>query len=280
MAIIRDPNPDGIVVYDETSVGADIRRFPGFDLGLIKGGIAPTVVFTLDATAEDEGVFVDETKKARGEVTGTFTAIPLADAQYDALYIMCHRKITGAEIDIDTAGVDGGSLVATWEYPSAVDSEDNPSTWSDLIEEDNSATAAGKGLDSGTGKKTVKFVPPTDWKEAVINGQKGYWIKFMVGTAGYTTAPIIDTIDVVVSNPGVWMDITSKVNDDCNVYPNSEIVAGSYVDQASPGIPVDSGVALPVGDLVCHNLVIKNLGNTNLIKILVKGFTGSLNNYT
>ena len=260
--------PDGMVVYDETSVGSDIRRFPGFDLGLLADGHQPDKVLTLNATAEDEGVFVDVTPEARGDDTSYFTAIPLADAQYDALYVMFLKKFTGLEIDIQTAGVESG-LAATWEYPSAVDSEDIPSTWSDLIDEDNTVN-----LTAGTGKYTLKVVRPSDWKESVIEGVKGYWVKFMVGTAGYSTAPILDVIKVVTSIPGQWMDITSKVDDACNVYVNSKIEAGSYVDQASPGIPVESGVALPVADLVVHNFVIKNLANTKLLKMLVKGYVG------
>jgi hypothetical protein len=271
-------NDDVYKLYDLTSAGADLKEYVAYDLGARAGYHDPVAVFTLNATAEDTGVFEDVTATAIADTT-KFTAIPLDDAQYDALYIGSNFKPTGARINIGVAGVDAGTLVATWEYPSASDDNDMPSTWADLNEEDNTASASGKALDAGTSTYTVEFEVPTDWKKTLISTvdstlkkqqYKMYWFKLMVGTAGYSTAPTIERIQLVKPIKSEKLKVVTA-SSTANLYMNTTNTAGSESEQDAYPILATTIYEIELG---VHNFTVKDLGNTETIEIYAKGYAG------
>jgi hypothetical protein len=253
------------------------RNYISFDLGKLVGGKEPTAVFTLNTDGvEDEGTFTDQTDNARSLSGSTFDGIRLADVQYDALYVCFPEKFTGLDIDIDVAGVDAGTLVATWEYVQEAHTDGQPKTWTDLNEDDGSASAAGKGLDSGTGEKSVKWIIPSDWVKAKMRVNKdegfveGYWVKFMVGTAGYSTAPELESISVIRPKPATAISVLLADND-YDLHLNSEPTAGSLTEKDA--IPIYTGQGMKKfvhktdnDEGKIDNFIIKNFsGNTVII---------------
>ena len=281
----RKVYPDAYYVYELVGSGAgagdDIKEYVDYDLGIYYGYKDPTFVYTLNATAEDVGVWADVTTEATSAASSAFTAIPLADAQYDAMYIGTRFKPTGYRIDIGVAGVDGGTLVATWEYPNAISDVDKITTWVDLNEEDNTASAAGKGLDAGTSTYTVEFEVPTDIVEGLISitdsvlkqpTSEMYWVKFMVGTAGYSTAPTIERIQAVRPLPATSLTILESVDDDCDLHLNTTNTAGSETEKTN--LPITQFQETDLLDFYVHNFTIKSLANTKIIKIWVEAIAG------
>jgi hypothetical protein len=278
--------PDAYYLYEITGSGGgggdDNKEYVDYDLGVYRGYVDPTYVYTLaGATAEDVGTWLDVTADAISAASSAFTAIPLADVQYDAFYIGAPFKFTGCSIDMGVAGVDAGTLVATWEYPNTISDVDLVTAWQDLNEEDNTATAAGKGLDAGTSTYTVEFEVPTDWVESLISltdsvlnkpTSKMYWIKFMVGTAGYSTAPTIERIRLVRPLPATSLTILESLDDDCDLYLNTTNTAGTETEKTN--IPMTLQLQSQADDFYTHNFTVKNLANTKIIKIWVEAHTG------
>ncbi len=209
-----------------TSGDPDKKEYPAYDLGIYRGYIDPKLIYNLasDGT-EDGGTWTDYTTEGISAASSAFTAIRLADVEFDAMYVGAPFKFTGMSVDMGVAGVDGGTLAATWEYPNAVTDLFEPSAWYDLNEEDNTASAADKGLDAGTSTYTVEWEVPKDWVLSNINStdttlgspeNKLYWVKFMVGTAGYSTAPTIERIRLVRPLPATSLTILESLDDDCD----------------------------------------------------------------
>lgn len=247
-------------VYSLTG-GATIVEYPSFDLGLLQGTELPKWVLTLDSNGtEDKGTFVDETADARSSSGSTFTAIPAPSAQYDALYICFDKPFTGISTDINTAGTDAGSLAATWEYPNTVDNNDNPATWVDLVEDDESTS-----LTAGTSTYSTKWIIPTDWVKSTMtigaNDEKltGYWVKFMVGTAGYTVAPILESIGIVMPKPGVFATIRNNITASCDLHMNSTLTAGAVTDKDANSVTAGQGIHVVSEREFLYNITIKNL---------------------
>lgn len=270
MAIeIKEVYPDDYKSYAIS--GANERRYPSFDLGLDEGGKEPIAVLTLNADSEDQGVFVNETEKARSLSGSTFTAIPLADAQFDAMYVCYRKPHCGLQVDIGIAGVESG-LAASFEYPTSVDSDGYPvpAGWMDLAEEDNTTLLA-----AGTGTYTVKHAIPTDWVEATIEGITGYWIKYMVNTAGYSTAPTIESILVVMPIPAKSIWVFDTIADACDIHLNSKLTAGSLVD--GDAIPLKATTEWKDDKFEVYNFIVKDLAGTGTVycKSKVGGNVGS-----
>ena len=284
--MLEKKRADVYYLYEITGTGGgagdDKKEYVAYDLGLYKGGyINPTLVYTLDATAEDKGTWADVTTEAQSASGSAFTAIPLADAQYDAMYIGAPFKFTGCWINMGVAGVDGGTLVATWEYPNTIDDVNEPTAWCDLNEEDNTASASGKGLDAGTSNYTVEWEIPKDWKECNLDitdstlklpKYRMYWIKFVVQTAGYSTAPTIEQIQVVRPLPASSMTLLDYTDDACDLYINTTNTAGTETEKTN--IPVAIYQEHEVEDFDVHNFTVKSLANTKIIKLWVEANAG------
>lgn len=281
---------DAYKLYEITGTGGgagdDKKEYADYDLGIYKWGyIDPTFVFTLaGATAEDVGTWLDVTADAISAASSAFTAIPLADVQYDAFYVGAPFKSTGCRIDIGVAGVDAGTLVATWEYPNTVSDIYDPTAWQDLNEEDNTASAAGKGLDAGTATYTVEWEIPTDWVECNLDTthavlglptSKMYWFKFMVGTAGYSTAPTIERVQLVRPLPASSMTLLDYTDDACDIYLNTTNTAGTETEKDN--VPVALYQEHEIEEFEVHNFTVKNLANTKIIKIWVEANAGEWN---
>jgi hypothetical protein len=277
---------DVYYLYEITGTGAaagdDKKEFVAYDLGIYRGYKDPLLVYRLDSDGtEDGGTWVAGTTECTSASGSTFIGIRLADVQYDALYIGFTDKFTGLSIDIDTAGVDAGTLVATWEYPSAVSDIYEPTTWSDLNEEDNTASAAGKGLDAGTSTYSVEWEIPTDWVEATLDSTDSilqrpqsriYWVKFMVGTAGYSTAPLIERIRLVRPLPATSLTLLDYTDDACDIYLNTTNTAGT--ETAKTNIPVAIYQEHEIDDFYIHNFTVESLANTKVIKLWVEAHAG------
>ena len=282
----RKMYPDVYCLYELTGSGAgdgdDKKEYVDYDLGIYSGYKDPVFVYTLaGASAEDVGTWLDVTTEATSAASSAFTAIPLADVQYDAFYVGAPFKSTGCRVDMGVAGVDAGTLVATWEYPNTISDIDKTTAWYDLNEEDNTASATGKGLDAGTSTYTVEWEIPTDWVEGNISitdsvlkkpTSKVYWFKFMVGTAGYSTAPTIERIQLVRPVPATSLTVLESLDDDADLYLNTTNTAGSETEKTN--IPITEFQQTEVIDFYTHNFTIKKLANTKIIKIWVEGIAG------
>jgi len=261
--IARDKN----VTYELTGTGSDLRKYIAFDLGLKYGTKQVKAVLTLDALSEDWGTFVDVTEEARSTSGSTFTAIPAPSAQYDALYICLEEPVPGLRMGIDTAGVDAGSLAATWEYVGDTDAGGKPITWYDLNEEDGTTS-----LTAGTSTYSVKWFMPSDWEKSTLRGIEGYWVKFMVGTVGYGTAPVLESIEAVYPKDSVSVVVMDDSTDAFDLHVNSYATAGSVTDNdlipvgATKGMIVDG-----VNDRIT-NMTIKNLASAETVTIIVGDF--------
>ena len=90
------------------------------------------------------------------------------------------------EINLALISGAGGGWAGILEYPTAVDSSGNPTSWAPLTT--LSDTTAGF-TESGQ----ITFNPPSDWKTASINGSpRMYFVRIRTTTAG--TAPVANTI--------------------------------------------------------------------------------------
>lgn len=99
------------------------------------------------------------------------------------------------EIDVKlTTDGSGGSYVL--EYPSAVDSLGNPTTWSTLTTQGNNLSDGTNGL---TQSGTITFDPPSNWVPAVVDSSSSngitrfYYVRFR-STTPFSTIPVASTI--------------------------------------------------------------------------------------
>lgn len=96
------------------------------------------------------------------------------------------------EIDINLSQArSGGSYVL--EYPTAVDSNGNPTTWATLT----TLSDTTNGLTT-TGPGTITFDPPSNWVPAAVDGTGNnspqyYYVRFRT-TAAFSTIPVASTI--------------------------------------------------------------------------------------
>jgi hypothetical protein len=82
------------------------------------------------------------------------------------------------EIDLALTSAASGGWSAVLEYPTAVDSSGNPTTWAPLT----TLTDTSAGL---TRSGQITFDPPADWKTASIGGSaRLYYVRFRTTTSG------------------------------------------------------------------------------------------------
>jgi hypothetical protein len=109
----------------------------------------------------------------------------------DTLNIGYMDKFREMDINLSTAR-SGGSYVL--EYPTAVDSNGNPTTWATMT----TLSDTTNGL-TNTGTGIITFDPPSNWVPAVVdpsspNGAvRYYYVRFRT-TAAFSTIPVASTI--------------------------------------------------------------------------------------
>jgi hypothetical protein len=117
--------------------------------------------------------------------TGTWTAIGNLD------------KFREMNVTLATAA--GAGWSGTWEYPSAVDANGNPTAWKPLA-------LIADGTKGMTSSGTITFDPPSDWKATSIGGSSREFYVRLRATAGTTAnAPQLATLfgrDYVRANGG------------------------------------------------------------------------------
>ncbi len=124
--------------------------------------------------------FTDDTAAAHGTGSGSVAFGSAGQSLYVG-YTDPYR-----EIDLALASGAANGWSGVWEYPTAVDSSGNPTTWATLPTLAN--TTAGL-----TKSGQVLFDPPTGWKTASINGSaRLYYVRFRTTTGG--TAPVASSI--------------------------------------------------------------------------------------
>lgn len=135
-----------------------------YDLEIVVGG----------ASAEDGGVFTDETAAAQNAVANDMTLLPAAPAVNDAYYFG-HAKPFDVEIlNIGTQGA--GVWTITWEYWNGA--------WVALA----GVTDGTAGFTAAAGKREVPFTRPGDWLTTNSGGNLPaniYWIRARV--SAYTS---------------------------------------------------------------------------------------------
>lgn len=269
---------DDYTVYALTGagVGVTLLAYPSFDMGLKKGGIIqPRAVLTYDGggVEDDESLMVDKTVEAKSLTGSTFTAIPSLSQQYDALYMCFDKPICGIRTNIDIAGVSDGALVATWSYVTAIEGgTKKPKTWTDLNETDETAASTGTGLDVGTGNRNCKWIVPSDAIKSILNGIEGYWYKFMVTTLGYSTAPVLESIEGVIPDPAISLTVSDSLDGDCNLFLNGRSAAGSITWETA--ITVKSGGGKELEGFLVYNFKVEDLASTKTGEVYVEAAIG------
>ena len=129
--------------------------------------------------SEVGGVFTDQTATLKTVGGGTAFAIPSVTG--DSLYLASKdKKFNKFYFDLDTAGTDGATQMQYWDGEG----------WKNLARASDATTdftaAAADNL-------LVEFTAPADWALTEINGDIGFYIRFLV-TTDYTIAPEISRV--------------------------------------------------------------------------------------
>ena len=257
--------PEVYKVYAITG-GSDVRRFPNYDLGLLKGGVLPRAVLRLDSDNEevddpDEALWADLTDQARSESGSALIVIRASGKDNDSFYICAGAKFPGALFDVTVNGVDNGTLAGAWQYPNEKQADDKPKTWKALTPQDDTTL-----FTSGTGSKEVKWIIPDDWIETKLLGIKGYWVKMLVSTEGYSTAPQVESVKVIPDVPAKALTVLNDVDGTYDFHKNSKSSDGSITDYDA--LPLAAGESIADEDGF-SNFIIKNLAGGNSMNVYV-----------
>lgn len=152
-------------------------------------GIAQAGVVTNPAvdcmTITSAGAVTDNSTEANlpwGEPFSCFSSTPgIGDA-----FVVGGGNVQFDKVFINFA-VDGSGLTGSWEYWNG--------SWSALSVTDGTSSLSNNG--------TVVFTAPSDWTQTTLGGYTGYFIRFALSSATYTTMATVNHVFLLNPPPGV-----------------------------------------------------------------------------
>lgn len=266
MAIRGLERKDNYKVYTIAGGAGDVRKYPGFDLGVQSNLLEVLAALRLYSDGNpDQGTWYNATNDVNSLSGSQVVVFRTSTQAEDSFIVISSHPIAGIQMNVVVDGVDAGALATAWRYCSDVqDDEYTPKTWSDLDYEDESESASGKSLTNGTGIKNVKWIIPNDHKITKIEGIRGYAYKLVVDTAGYATSPEIESIRLI--NPQTALSLTVLTCDGTyDFHKNSDTVAGVTTDKDA--IPLTTFPILDENGI--SNFIIKNLAAGKTLVMIV-----------
>jgi len=129
--------------------------------------------------SDDGGSFSDNTDEANTVSGSAFYVFSSSPAVNDAIYFGLDYRFLGLVTNLQTLGVDGGSLGVTWEYYDG-------SSWSAL----SNVTAGTTGADKFIASGGVSWDKPSGWEETSVNNSTNlYFVRARLSGGSYSTAP-------------------------------------------------------------------------------------------
>jgi len=156
------------------SVKSSMGHFKGYNVKSAMDTSPPTLYCRIN----DNGVFTNEDVNAGDAGAGDVTLLPAVEEVNDAFYIGSNVTFDFFIIRISTPAVGGTGV---WEYY-------NGSAWVTMT----GLTDNTIGLTAAAGFYKCPFTEILS--QATIDGQAGYWIRFRVTAANFTTIPICSQI--------------------------------------------------------------------------------------
>ena len=142
---------------------------------------------------EDETTDANDQGDADWQIFGTLT-----EATDDYIALGFQRKFNTVIFDNanGTAGIDGGSLAAVWEYF-------NGSTWSSLASVTDGTASGGLAFTAAVSDgQTLTYTEPTDWATTILDSSASlYYIRLRITAGDYSTNPVYD--QGFIENEGV-----------------------------------------------------------------------------
>lgn len=158
----------------------------------LKGGVEPTSATATGAKYDNNSVFSDLTN-ALDDNTGTHETIAGFVAAEDKIYVRAAAAFRGVKFTLeDTVNALASSI-------STVEVSDGASGWitATLVKD---RTKSGTASMARTG--IVEFVPPAAWASDTVDGDAGFWVRF-IWSADWTASVEITEIDTVPQS-AVW----------------------------------------------------------------------------
>jgi uncharacterized phage protein gp47/JayE len=186
-------------------------------------GIAQAAVVenpaTVNLTITSGGAVTDNSDEANLPWGAPYPAFAASPTVGDAFVIGADTIFTSAWIRLD---VNGSGLTGSWQYWNGA--------WTALTATDGTSGLSQSG--------SLSFTAPSDWVQTILGGYQGYFVRFVLSSASYTTMATVYHIFLRDPPPGV---VDLVVANGANVLTTEtlDLVSAAAEGVRLPGITVN-----------------------------------------